>query len=397
MTASQDTKTPASSSKTFTKAAIAAGVAALAIVATWCLSNQNSERTEDAYVDGNAIQVTSQITGTVTAIAADNTDHVSAGTTIVKLNPVDQQIQFERSKAALARATRMARTQYYQVEQLQAEVDQRNNDVAKAKADLARRAQLASSGAVSREEISHAEDILKNAKAGFLAASHSLAQRKAMVDGTTLRTHPDVLTAASNLRDAYIARERTRISAPVNGMITKRSVQVGQRISPGVALMTVVPLDHLWVNANFKESQLENIRIDQPVTLTADAYGKDVVFHGKVVGLDAGTGSAFALLPAQNATGNWIKVTQRVPVRITLDPAEIAQNPLRLGLSVRVRIDTSNHNGIVLSTNVPNEDIYSTSVFEQELQNADALVESVIKANEGLDIASTESKTAGQL
>jgi membrane fusion protein (multidrug efflux system) len=363
------------------------GFVLIALFAAWYVYQQDTERTEDAYVDGNAVQVTSQISGTVTSIGADNTDYVRAGAPVVKLNPVDVEIQFERSKAALARATRMARTQYSQVEQLQAEVDQRTNDLNKAKSDLKRRAQLASSGAVSREEISHSEDILKNARAGLISTQQSLAQRKAMVDGTTLRSHPDVLTAASNLRDAFVARDRTVVLAPVSGVVTKRSVQVGQRISPGVAMMTVVPLDHLWVNANFKESQLEHIRIGQPVTLTADSYGTDVVFHGKVAGLDAGTGSAFALLPAQNATGNWIKVTQRVPVKISLDPSEITSNPLRLGISMRVKVDTRERGGEVLRDDVPNDDLYSTAVFENELKNADALVDTVITENEDPHIA----------
>ena len=362
---------------------IGAGLILIALLALWYGYQVGNERTEDAYVDGNAVQVTSQITGTVTGIGADNTDYVRAGDPVVRLNPVDAEIQFERSKAALARATRMARTQYSQVEQLQAEVDQRSNDVGKARADVQRRAQLASSGAVSREEISHAEDILKNALAGLASTRQSLAQRKAMVDGTTLRSHPDVLTAAANLRDAFVARDRTVVLAPVTGVVTRRSVQVGQRISPGVAMMTVVPLDHLWVNANFKESQLEHIRIGQLVTLTADSYGTDVVFHGTVAGLDAGTGSAFALLPAQNATGNWIKVTQRVPVKIALDPQEIARNPLRLGISMRVKVDTRAQDGDVLRADVPREDLYSTAVFDNELKNADALVESVITENEG--------------
>lgn len=362
---------------------VGGGLILAGLLAAWYVIHIDSERTEDAYVDGNAIQVTSQVSGTVTAIAADNTDYVNAGTPVVRLNPVDAHIQFERSKAALARATRTARTQYSQVEQLQAEVEQRSNDVAKARADLGRRSQLAASGAVSREEISHSEDVLKNALAGLTATRQSLAQRKAMVDGTTLRNHPDVLSAASNLRDAYIALDRTVIKAPVNGIVTKRSVQVGQRINPGVAMMTVVPMDHLWVNANFKESQLEHIRIGQPVSLTADSYGTDLVFHGKVVGLDAGTGSAFALLPAQNATGNWIKVTQRVPVKIALDPQEIAAHPLRLGISMRVRVDTQSRKGEVVRSDVPSDDIYSTAVFEDELKNADALVESVIKDNDG--------------
>lgn len=360
--------------------AIAALIVALVV---WYVSGLNSVSTDDAYVNGNVVQVTSQVSGTVIAIGGDDTDHVDANASLVTLNDVDAEIQYERSKSNLARAVRMARTEYYQVQQLEAEVQQRRNDVGKARDDVRRRSQLASSGAVSREEISHAEDILKNATAGLDGARQALSVRLAMVDGTTLRTHPDVLVAASNLRDAYIALQRTKIYSPVSGLITKRSVQVGQRINPGVALMSVVPVEQVWVNANFKESQIEHLRIGQPVQLRADAYSRSLVFHGTVVGLDAGTGSAFSLMPAQNATGNWIKVTQRVPVRIALDPREVAANPLRLGLSMRVSVNTTDRNGRVLNRKAPSQSSYSTDIFENELKDANAVVEQVIANNEG--------------
>ncbi|WP_321848056.1 efflux RND transporter periplasmic adaptor subunit [Pseudomonas paraveronii] len=341
-----------------------------------------NESTDDAYVDGNIVQVTAQVSGTVTVIGGDNTDHIEAHAPLVTLNPVDAEIQYQRAQSNLARAVRQARTQYYQVQQLQAQVSQRQNDVRKAQDDVRRRSQLAASGAVSREEISHAEEFLKNALAGLDGTQHALAVRLAMVDNTTLRTHPDVLVAAANLRDAYIALHRTQIYSPVSGLITKRSVQVGQRINPGVALMSVVPIDQVWVNANFKESQIEDLRIGQPAVLRADAYGRKVVFHGTIVGLDAGTGSAFSLMPAQNATGNWIKVTQRVPVRIALRADEIAAHPLRLGLSMRVSVDTTDTRGQVLNTTSPAQPAYSTDVFENELKDANAMVEQVISANE---------------
>lgn len=350
---------------------------------TWYTLQRNVERTEDAYVDGNVVQVTAQISGTVTAIGADNTDHVKAGSSLVTLNPVDQELQFERARTELAKATRMARTQYSQVRQLQAEVAQRQNDVQKAKTDLARRNRLAASGAVSREEISHTEDVLKNAQAALAAVEQSLIQRRAMVDGTDLRTHPEVLSAATNLRDAYIAQARTIIPSPVDGTVAKRNVQLGQRINPGVALMSVVPLDQLWVNANFKESQLEHLRIGQPAELIADIYGRNVVYHGSIVGLDAGTGSAFALLPAQNATGNWIKVTQRVPVRIALNPQDIARQPLRIGLSMRVSVNTQDRSGERIRKDIKPGFVYKTEVYNHELEDADAIVESVISDNEG--------------
>ncbi len=362
---------------------ILAIVVLIAALGIWYLSRLDSVSTDDAYVNGNVVQVTSQVSGTVIAINGDDTDHVEASTPLVTLNNVDAKIQYERSKSNLARAVRLARTQYYQVQQLEAEVEQRRNDIRKARDDVRRRSQLASSGAVSREEISHAEEILKNALAGLDGASHALAIRWAMVDKTTLRTHPDVLVAASNLRDAYIALHRTQIYSPVSGLITKRNVQVGQRINPGVALMSVVPIDQVWVNANFKESQIENLRIGQPVELRADAYSRHVVFHGTIAGLDAGTGSAFSLMPAQNATGNWIKVTQRVPVRIALDADEVTSNPLRLGLSMRVSVSTANRTGRVLNNKAPVEPSYSTNIFENELKDANLVVEQVITDNEG--------------
>lgn len=352
----------------------------------------NAESTDDAYVDGNVVQVTAQVSGTVTAINADNTDYVDAHSPLVTLNDVDADIQYERAKSNLAKAVRQARTEYYQVQQLQAEVQQRQNDIRKAQNDVRRRSQLASSGAVSREEISHAEDVLKNAVSGLDGTRHALAVKLALVDDTTLRTHPDVLVAANNLRDAYIALHRTEVVSPVAGIITKRSVQVGQRISPGVALMSVVPVDQVWVNANFKESQLQDLRIGQPVELHADAYARSVVFHGTIVGLEAGTGSAFSLLPAQNATGNWIKVTQRVPVRIALRAEEVAKFPLRLGLSMRVSVDTSHLDGPVLNDTAPQQTAYSTDIFKNELKDANEVVESVITANEGSDSAAKDLK-----
>jgi membrane fusion protein (multidrug efflux system) len=360
--------------------AIATLIGALAI---WYLLGLNSVSTDDAYVNGNVVQVTSQVSGTVIAIGGDDTDQVDANTPLVTLNKVDADIQYERAKSNLARAVRMARTEYYQVQQLEAEVEQRRNDVGKARDDVRRRSQLASSGAVSREEISHAEDIFKNATARLEGTRHALATRLAMVDGTTLRTHPDVLMAASNVRDAYVALHRTQINSPVSGVITKRNVQVGQRINPGVALMSVVPVDQVWVNANFKESQIEHLRIGQPVELRADAYSRALIFHGTIAGLDAGTGSAFSLMPAQNATGNWIKVTQRVPVRIELDPQEIAGNPLRLGLSMRVSVNTTDRTGSVLNHKAPTLPSYSTAIFENELKDANTVVEQVIASNAG--------------
>ena len=363
----------------------AATLVTLAIVVVagwWFVSGQYRESTENAYVDGNVVSVTAQVSGVVTAISADTTDYVTAGSPLIKLDDTDTRLALARAEAQLAKTVRQARSQYAAVNQGRANLRMREIELARVKSDLAYRKDLVGSGAVSGEEARHAEDTVRAAAAALDAARHQLAGSIAQVDQTTVETHPEVLAAASQVRDAYIAAYRTAVPAPVTGVVTKRSAQVGQKIGPGVPLMSVVPLDRLWVNANFKESQLRNIRIGQPVRLYADVYGDDVVYEGTVIGQDAGTGSAFSLLPAQNATGNWIKVVQRVPVRIVLDPAQVARHPLQLGLSMKVVVDTSKRDGSRLVAAGAKPHSYRTDVFDGELARADDVVQKIIQANQ---------------
>ncbi|MQA54306.1 HlyD family efflux transporter periplasmic adaptor subunit [Pseudomonas sp. MC042] len=360
-----------------------ATLAVIGIAAAVYQAGLDTEVTEDAYVRGNLVQVTSQVSGTVTAIEVDDTDKVEPGQRLIALSDVDQALGLERAKAALATAVRNARAQYLHVKELESQTSSRASDYQKASADFQRRSQLADAGAISREELSHARQALETARAGLSAAQQALAQSQALVEGTRLRSHPLVMTAASEVRDAFVALHRTRIGSPVSGYVTSRNVQVGQRISPGVSLMSVVPLDQVWVDANFKESQLKNIRIGQQVLLTSDVYGSQVTYRGRVVGVDAGTGNAFALLPAQNATGNWIKVTQRVPVRIELEPSALNEHPLRVGLSMKVAIQTHDRSGLVLREDVAALSASRTTIFDQELQDADQLVEEIVQANAG--------------
>src|SRR5438132_13153911 len=245
---------------------------------------------------------------------------VTAGRRRVQLDQADAKVALDQADAQLAKTVREVRSLFATSAQLQATVAMRQSDLAKANEDLARRERLASSGAVSGEERQHARDAANSARAALLAAQQELAANRARVDRTTVDNHPDVLNAAAHVRDAYLTYARTALPAPVSGFVAKRAVQLGQRVSPGAPLMAIVPLDQVWIDANFKEPQLTDMRGGQPVTLKADIYGRSVKYHGKVVGFGAGTGSAFALLPAQNATGNWIKIVQRVPVRIALDP-----------------------------------------------------------------------------
>ncbi|ANY15716.1 efflux RND transporter periplasmic adaptor subunit [Bordetella pseudohinzii] len=369
-------------------------VLALGYGAWWALFGSHFESTDDAYVHGNLVQITPQVPGTVVAIEADDTEMVKAGQPLVRLDPADTDVALQQAEARLAQTVRQVRTLYVQNDSLAADVEVRQADIGRAQADLnraqsdlKRRQALAASGGVSGEEILHAETTLKTAQAGLAQARAALASAQAkratnlaLTQGTTVENHPDVRRAAADLRNAWLASSRTVLPAPVGGMVARRSVQVGQRVAPGSVLMNVVPLDQIWVEANFKEGQLRHMREGQPVTMTADMYGGSVKYHGKVVGLDAGTGSAFALLPAQNATGNWIKVVQRVPVRITLDPEDLKKHPLRIGLSMDVEVDVGKDEGQAL-TAARAEPAWSTRAFEPAHDEVDALIAKIIKDN----------------
>jgi len=333
---------------------------------TW-YEGRSEESTDNAYVQGNVVQITPQIGGTVSAIQADDTDFVKSGQTLVQLDTADAQVALQTAQAQLAQAVRQVRSLYANNTTLEAQITLREADVTKAQIevnrasdDLARRQSLTGSGAVSREEVAHAQAVVTQAQAslnaarnGVAAARDQLLSGRTQTDGTSLEAHPSVLAASAKVREAYLTLHRSAITAPVDGYVAKRTVQVGQRIAAGTPLMSVIALKALWVDANFKEVQLRNIRIGQPVTLTADLYGKRVVYHGTVAGMSAGTGAAFSLLPAQNATGNWIKVVQRVPVRIRLDPQEIAASPLRVGLSMEATVNVSDQSGKTLAEAAP--------------------------------------------
>ena len=339
------------------------------------------EDTDDAYVNGNVVQITPQVVGTVVAVNADDTQTVKIGQPVVVLDGADAKIALQQAEATLAQTVRQVRTLYVNNNAFQADVQQRQADLARAQDDLKRRMAVAQTGAVSLEEISHAKDAVKVAQAGLIAAEQNLASNRALTERTTIAGHPNVMAAAAKVRDAYLSYARNTLPAPVTGYVAKRSVQVGQRVSPGTPLMAVVPLNGVWVDANFKEVQLKNMRIGQPVELTADVYGSSVAFHGKVVGFSAGTGSAFSLLPAQNATGNWIKVVQRLPVRIELDPKELEAHPLRIGLSMQVNVNVKESNGGQLGD--AKNTTYETDVFAKYGEQADAEIARVIAENTG--------------
>jgi membrane fusion protein (multidrug efflux system) len=355
------------------------------------------ESTDNAYVQGNVIQITPQIGGTVMAILADDTDFVKAGQPLVKLDPADAKVALDQSRANLAQAVRQVRTLYANNASLSAQITLRESDVTRAQTDIARatddlnrRQSLVGNGAVSKEEFNHAQtqlatgkSTLAAAQAGVAAAKEQLLSNQTMTDGTSIDQHPSVMVAAAKLREAYLATQRAALPAPVDGYVARRTVQLGQRVAAGTPLMAIIPLNQLWVDANFKEVQLRHIRIGQPVQLTADIYGKKVDYKGTVTGLGMGTGAAFALLPAQNATGNWIKVVQRVPVRVALDAAQVAQNPLRVGLSMEATVDVSNKDGKMLADAPRPAALVQTNVYETLDAGAAAEVRQVIADNMG--------------
>ena len=317
-------------------------IIALGVTLAYFLFWQHEEETEDAYVAGHLVQITPQITGTVRKVMFDDTELVKKGDVLITLDDSDFQLAYDRAQNELIQAIRQNKQQTATNSQAKAQVLLRKADLARAQADLRRRELLSGTDAISGEELSHARAAVVQAQAALKAVEAAETSAQAAIgNNIPLRQQPAVQTAVSRIKDAWLNLQRTQIHAPIAGQVAKRNVQVGQRITQGVPLMAVVPLDNLWVDANFKESQLRKMRIGQSVEMVSDLYGSKVVYHGKVMGLSAGTGSAFSLLPAQNATGNWIKVVQRVPVRISLDPRELRANPLRMGVSMTVKVDIS--------------------------------------------------------
>ncbi|MFP1727731.1 multidrug efflux MFS transporter periplasmic adaptor subunit EmrA [Lonsdalea quercina] len=352
-------------------------------LAYWFLVLRHHQETDDAYVAGNQIQIMSQVAGSVTSVNVDSTDFVRKGDVLVELDPTDAQQAYERAQTALANSVRQVHQLIINSRQYQANIALQQTALNQAVSDLNRREALGKVNAIGREDVQHARDAVASAQASLDVAKQQFAANQALILNTPLEKQPAIQQSAADLRDAWLALQRTHIVSPVDGYVSRRSVQVGARIASTSALMVVVPAKGLWVDANFKETQLANMRIGQPATIVSDLYGDDVVYKGKVVGLDMGTGSAFSLLPAQNATGNWIKVVQRLPVRIELDPQELADHPLRIGLSMLVNVDTAKADGKVLSDITRSEPAYQSDALELNMAPVNQLINEIIRANAG--------------
>jgi membrane fusion protein (multidrug efflux system) len=356
-------------------------IAGIVWLALWWFVFSMREVTDDAYVNGNQVIVSAQIPGTVTEILADDTQRVDAGQVLVKLDPTDTDLALAKARSALAHAVRQVRQQTQMAGMYDSAIATQRQNLARAQADLKRREPLLAAHAVAPEEVAHARQAVADAQNALEAAQRQAAAAHAMVEGTPIADNPLVQQARAAFREAWVNAHRNAIVAPASGYVAQRSVQVGQRIQPGQPLLTIVPLHDLWIDANFKESQLAHIRIGQPAHVRTDLYGGDATYDGHVVGLAAGTGGAFALLPPQNASGNWIKVVQRVPVRIALDPKQLAQHPLRIGLSSEVTVDTHDRNGAVLAQKSAAHPVAATSVYSADFAAADKAADAIVKAN----------------
>lgn len=341
------------------------------------------EQTDDAYVQGNVVTVTPQTSGTVVAINVEDGMRVEAGQTLVSFDASDADVAYAQAVANLAGAVRQVRGIYRAVDAGQADIAAREVGLAQARADVDRRAGLVASGAVSAEELAHAQAQLAAAQAALSGAREQAARNRVLVDNSGIRDNPQVLAAAAQLRAALLNRQRATIVAPTSGYIAKRNVQLGQRVAAGTPLMAIIPLDEVWVDANFKETQLRKLRLGQPVELHSELYGKEVTFHGKLESLGLGTGSAFSILPAQNASGNWIKIVQRVPVRISLDKQELQAHPLRLGLSMHADVDLREEGNGLLPAAIAAAPKLTTDAYAKQLADADALIERIIRENLG--------------
>ncbi|EPF20184.1 MULTISPECIES: efflux RND transporter periplasmic adaptor subunit [Cedecea] len=358
----------------------------LLLIAAGCLAwymlyARYYETTDDAYVNGNQVTLTPQIGGTVTQVSVDEGDYVEKGQPLVLLDPSDTNIALQQAEANLANTVRQVRGLYSTADNYRAQVAAKQVALQTAQSDYARRQKIFATGAIAAEDLSHYRDAVTSAQSDLLAAQQALRTNLAMVDDTVIDSHPEIKSAVATLRQRFLDNARSTIVAPVSGFVAKRAVQLGMRVDSGTTLLAIVPLDQVWVDANFKESQMQTMRLGQKVTLTADLYGDDVEYQGTIESLGIGTGSAFSLLPAQNASGNWIKIVQRLPVRITLDPHDMQKHPLRVGLSMFARVDIRNADGHLLPQKTVATPRFTTDVYQNALDQADQLVAKILHDN----------------
>lgn len=337
--------------------------------------------TDDAYVNGNLVRLAPQVSGSVVSINTDATEFVAQGQLLVQLDPNDAEIALARAKATLGETVREVAQLFTNVRRDQAIVDSQQVLLSRSMEDLTRNRSLASVHGVSTETLVHDEESVRSNQAALAQAQATLAATQAAVAQTTPQTHPRVLEAETDLRAAWLAAARTHVLAPISGYVVRRAVQLGQQVTPGTEMLAVLPIDSIWIDANFKETQLADLRIGQPVTVRTDIYGSHHEYHGKVLGLTPATGSALSVLPAQNASGNWIKIVQRLPVRVGLDPKELAQHPLPLGASTSIDVDTHDRGGATLAKRSASQPAMTTNVYASQDAGAESTIAEIISGN----------------
>src|SRR3984885_2579337 len=381
----QDNREPAKEAKKSRRAPTIVLTGVLAVIAGCAIYYfaiaRNQVKTDDAYVNGNLVLLSPQIGGTVIAINTDETQFVQRGEVLVQLDPRDTEVALAQAKAGLGQTVRDVAQLFAQEARDAALVDAQQTALTQANQDLARDRSVFAVHGVSDETLTHDEHTVHTARAALEEAQASLASTRAQITGTQPESHPRVLQSEANLRNAWLAAARTRVVAPMSGYVVRRSVQLGQQVTPSTEMLAIVPLDSVWIDANFKENQLGKLRIGQPVQGSADMYGSHVQYHGKVLGLSAGTGSSLAVLPAQNASGNWIKIVQRLPVRIGLDPNELEQYPLFLGLSTAIEVDIHDQGGAPLSKQPVWQSSLNTDAYASQDAGADAEIKAIVAKN----------------
>jgi membrane fusion protein (multidrug efflux system) len=339
------------------------------------------EYTNDSYVSGNMTIINPQISGIVMSIHVDNTDYVERGQLLIELDATSYQIAYDRTKANLGEVVREVKQMFEVVKQYEADLVAREAELIRAEQDYQNRVNLVGIGGVSKEDFEHIQANLYTARANLDSTFFALQGARALVMNTQIQTHPKVLRLAQELKEAYVNLKRTQILAPVNGYVAQRQVQVGEQVAIGTPLLSVVPLGEIWIDANFKENQLAQMRVGQPVKITADIYGDSVIFHGSLMGINPGTGAVFSILPPQNATGNWIKIVQRVPVRVILDPEEIKEHPLMLGMSTEATVDLHDQRGPMLRPSQPLKSLYMTNIYPKQEEGVDEIIDEIIRMN----------------
>lgn len=355
--------------------------AALIWLLLYLLYFQYHESTDDAYANGNMIDINPAIPGSVVAFYADDTDLVIEGQLLVELDKTDYLIRYERSLASLASTVLQVRQLFDNVEASRANLENKAVALARARYDYDNRAQLVGSESVSKEDYTHSKDDVAAAKTAFKQAEAQLASAIAAAGNSPLEKHPLIEQAKAEVKEAYYYLKHTSIYAPATGYIAQRTANVGQWVTTQTPLMAVIPTDYVWVDANFKETQLTYMRIGQPATVWFDIYGSKVKYEGKVLGIASGSGSVFSLIPPQNATGNWIKIVQRLPVRISLNPEQLKHYPARLGISAEVNVDITNQDLPMLAVEPPRRPVYTTTVYDIHLDEVNKIIDKVIQDN----------------